>query len=295
MTREAFLDRLAQRPLLADGGMGTQLMARGLMPGVSGELWNIDQPEAIQAIHRDYREAGCDLLTTNSFQGTRQALMMHGLSEKVAEVNTAAARNARAAADGALVMGDVGPFGGFLEPMGETTPEQLEEIFTEQLAALQAGGADLIVVETMSDPQESAAAIRAAKLAGDWPVIATFAFQKVPDGFATMMGTSPGEAIARVRDAGADVVGANCGTALSLADYLDLARALVSAAGETPVIVQPNAGAPEEQDGTLHWPASPDDMADLVPQLLDAGVRIIGGCCGTTPNHLAAMARALPR
>lgn len=290
MSRPSLLKALRDRPLLCDGGMGTQLIARGLAAGESAERWNVDRADDVAAVHQAYRGVGCDLITTNTFQGTTTALTMHGLGERVSELNSAGVRNARAAAANAWVLGDVGPFGGFLEPVGETSEAQLEAIFTLQLTALHEGGADAIIIETMSDPAEVTVAVRAAKAIADWPVIATYAFER---GFRTMMGGSADEAMKRTIDAGADVVGANCGTSLSLDDYVALARVLVESAGDVPVILQPNAGSPVQIDGRMVHPATPQDMAAIVPELLNIGVRIIGGCCGTTPAHLRSMSDAI--
>lgn len=297
MPARSLMDTLAQRPLLCDGGMGTQLIARGLEAGQCADLWNLDRPDDVRAVHAAYRAAGCDLLTTCSFQANRQALSMHGMAEQVEAINRAAAGHARdAAGDGAWVMGDMGPSGVFLEPMGEATESQLQQLFAEQAAALRAGGADGLIIETMSDAQELAIAVRAGKSVADWPIIATFAFERGQDGtYRTMMGTTAADAMRAAIDAGADVVGANCGTALSLTDYAALARELVAAAGGVPVIVQPNAGTPVQgPDGVTH-PAGVADMAAAVPDLLAAGVRIIGGCCGTTPEHLRAMGQRMAR
>jgi methionine synthase I (cobalamin-dependent) len=288
------ITRLNDRCLLFDGAMGTQLIAAGLTPADCGVLWNVERPDAIEAIHRRYLDAGCDVVTTNTFQASRTALATHGLSDRAAELCRAAATVARrAAGDARLVAADIGPFGGFVEPLGDTSVDELTDIVTEQLAALRDGGADLALVETMSDPAELAVSVRAARQLGDWPIIATFAYQAGGDPFVTMMGTTVAGACAAAVDAGADVVGANCGTALDLEAYAKLGEQLVAAAGQVPVIVQPNAGAPIERDGQMHHPATPDDMADLARKLRDAGVKIIGGCCGTTPDHLHAMHGAL--
>ena len=189
--------------------------------------------------------------------------------------------------------GDVGPFGDFLEPLGETTEEELSEIFREQIEALVSGGADAILVETMSDPAEAAVGVRAAKSVSGLPVAVTYAFQKSGDLFRTMMGTSAAEAVARAKEAGADIVGANCGTDLSLDDYIHLADALVAAAGDAPVILQPNAGAPKSGPDGVYYDATPDEMGATAIRLREAGVRIVGGCCGTSPSLLAAMCKAL--
>jgi 5-methyltetrahydrofolate--homocysteine methyltransferase len=289
------LHRLAEGVLLCDGGMGTQLMARGMKSGECSERWNVDRPGDVMSIHRAYVQAGCQLITTNTFGGTRASLARHGLDAQTRAINAAAVQLAREAAqDRALVLGNIGPFGDFLEPLGQTTPEQAFELFREQAAALCDAGAHAAIIETMSDPAEMTQAILAARQAGDWAVIATYAFCESGDGkFRTMMGTTVDEAMQAAIDAGADVVGANCGTGLDLSDYIRLARAIVDAAGSTPAVLQPNAGTPHQVDGETRYAATPMDMAGIVPVLLDAGLRIIGGCCGTTPEHLRAMSQAL--
>jgi 5-methyltetrahydrofolate--homocysteine methyltransferase len=221
--------------------------------------------------------------------------MLSGDFNKVVIEDELAVRLARRAVGGScFLLGDIGPFGDFLEPAGTTTEQELLEIFRTQAMSLKRGGADAIIIETMSDPGEMRAAIRAAKDVSYWPVFATYAFNAPADGaFRTMMGTTAAEAIQVAIEAGADAVGANCGTSLGLADYVELAKVLVKAAGRTPVILQPNAGSPQTIQGRTVHTATPQDMADLVRPLLDAGVRIIGGCCGTTPAHLKAMAGRL--
>lgn len=295
MSRPDFFASLASRTIINDGGMGTQLIAAGMPVGTCTELWNVEHPEVIRRVHERYAAAGCDLLTTNSFGGSRRSLMNHGCDDRVELLNRTAAELARdAAGDGAWVMGDVGPFGDFLEPLGTTTPQELKDIFTEQIAALKAGGADGVNIETMSDPGEIAVAIDAAKTVdARWPVIASFCFQKAGETFRTMMGVDVETAIKSLVDAGADVVGSNCGTDLSLDDYVRLADEMVQAAGQTPVILSPNAGAPVMVNGEATYKATPADMAGYVPRLLATGLRVLGGCCGTTPDHLRAMAAAV--
>jgi 5-methyltetrahydrofolate--homocysteine methyltransferase len=280
--------------LTCDGAMGTQLIQRGMAVGECGMRWNAERPDDILAVHRAYRDAGCRLIISNSFGGTRSMLDRHEFGDQTAEWNRLAAEIAATAAgpDG-WVLGDVGPFGDFLEPMGDTTEEELEGIFQEQIRALVEGGADAILVETMSDPAEVAAAVRAAKTVTSLPVIASYAFQKSAGTFRTMMGTTVADAIHAAYDAGADIAGSNCGTDLSLDDYLELGRQIVTAAAGRPTILQPNAGAPQLIDGRACYLATPEDMAATARELHAIGIRIIGGCCGTTPEHLAAMASAL--
>lgn len=289
------LDELSRRPLVCDGAMGTQLLARGMTGGECGMLWNLNRPGDVGGVHLAYRNAGCDLITTNSFGGSRFPLAHHGLDKRVAELNRAAARVACAAAgENGWVLGDVGPFGDFLEPVGDVTADDLRAAFQEQIAALLDGGADAILVETMSDPAEAVVGVEAAKACGkNIPVIVTYAFQKTGSEFRTMMGVTAAEAVRRAVAAGADIVGTNCGTDLSLDDYVELAKQLVAAAGKVPVIVQPNGGSPRTENGKTIYDATPEQMATTAKKLLAAGVRLIGGCCGTTPAHLAAMSRAV--
>ena len=296
MKRNSLLHELSLRPLCCDGAMGTQLLARGLKSNDCGMVWNVERPGDVGAIHQAYRNGGCDLITSNSFGGTRYVLERHHLSTRVAELNRAATAVAHAAAgDNGWVLGDVGPFGDFLEPIGDTTAVDLRAAFHDQIAALIAGGADAILVETMVDPAEAIVGIEAAKAcSADVPVIVTYAFQKsAPGEFRTIMGTTVAEAVQRSIVAGADIVGTNCGTSLTLEDYVELGRQLVAAAGKTPVIVQPNAGSPRLENDCAIYDATPEQMADTAQKLLGVGVRIIGGCCGTTPAHLAAMSHAI--
>lgn len=296
MNRLSLLEALSHRVLVCDGAMGTQLLARGLTSGECGMLWNLDRPGDVGGVHLAYRNAGCDLITTNSFGGSRFALEKHGLTDRVAELNRAAAKVARAAAgENSWVLGDVGPFGDFLEPVGDVAVVDLCAAFRDQISALIESGADAILVETMSDPAEAIVGIEAAKACDkNIPVIVTYAFQKTAPGeFRTLMGTTTAEAMQSAIEAGADIVGANCGTGLSLEDYVELAKQLVAAAGKTPVIVQPNGGSPRMENGKTIYDATPQQMAATAKQLLATGVRIIGGCCGTTPQHLAAMSQAI--
>jgi methionine synthase I (cobalamin-dependent) len=191
------------------------------------------------------------------------------------------------------VLGNVGPLGDFLSLRGRLSACERRACFCAQIAALQAAGADAILIETMSDPVEMEIAVKAAKESAEGPVFATYAFKKDKDGFRTLTRAPLAEAVQRALAAGADAVGANCGVALSLAENLELARKLVRAAGSTPVILQPNAGSPQWSKNGFRYAATPEAMSDLARLLLEAGVRLIGGCCGTTPLHLAAMSRAL--
>jgi len=292
MRQKEFTARLLEHPLCCDGAMGTQLLSRGLTGGECGLFWNVNRPADVRAVHDAYRQAGCDLITTNSFGGSSAVLQHHGLANRVAELNRTAAQVARAAAgETGWVLGDVGPFGDFLEPLGDTTADELREIFRAQIEALLAGGADAILVETMSDPAEAVVGIEAAKSCdAAVPVIVTYAFQKTgPGEFRTMMGAYVEEAVHGALKAGANIVG----TALTLNDYVELAKQIVTAADGAPVIIQPNAGAPRMEGDRTVYDATPGQMAVTALQLLAAGVRIVGGCCGTTPGHLSAIGAAI--
>jgi 5-methyltetrahydrofolate--homocysteine methyltransferase len=269
--------------------MGTQLFLRGLRSGACGESWNLDRPDDIRAIHRAYADAGARMITTNTFGATPVALERHGLASQVDAINREGVRLAREATPESIVLGDVGPLGVLLEPYGDLSIDDASQAFKTQIASLTE--ADAILIETMVDPAESTAAIEASRrVAPHLPVIATFAFGV---GLRTMMGSGVADCVAAARTAGASVVGANCGAGLTLDDYVNLARELVSAAGAMPVIVQPNAGLPRDVEGRLVYDATPDALAKVARELIAAGVRIVGGCCGTTPSHIAAVARVL--
>lgn len=296
MARPDLLTELATRRLCGDGAMGTQLLARGLKGGECGMLWNVDRASVVREIHAAYRTAGSDLITTNSFGGSSFMLKRHGLADRTEELNRAAAEIARdAVGEAGWVLGDVGPFGDFLQPIGETTPHELRDIFQRQIEALLAGGADAILLETMSDPAEVAIGIEAAKACdASVPLIVTYAFQKTASGrFRTMMGTSVEEAMRRATDAGAQIIGANCGARLDLNDYVELAKTIFAVADGAYVMIQPNAGPPRTEGERTVYDATPEQMAATTLQLVSSGVRIVGGCCGTTSDHLLAISRAL--
>lgn len=294
MPRESIVAAARQRVLLCDSAMGTALQQAGLEPGASGELWNLDHGDVVSSIHLANRAAGSDLITTNTFSGSAFALERHGLSGRMGDLNRAAAQLAReVAGPHRWVLGDIGPFGGFLEPLGEASEGDVLAAFRAQAEALLEGGADAIIVETMSAPEELRLAVRAAREAGAAEVLATATYEPGARGFRTMMGASPADMAAAALEEGAVAVGANCGTRLTLADYVVIARELHSAAPDAIVIVQPNAGTPRLQGADVVYDASADEFAAAARDLVAAGASILGGCCGTTPAHIAALARAL--
>ena len=290
---KGLLERLAAgEVLVGDGAWGTQLMVRGLPPGQAPEWFALERPEVIEEVARLYVEAGADLVTTDTFGGTSFRLRLHGLDGERARINRQAVEAVkRAVAGRAYVSASVGPSGQILEPYGDTSPDAVEEAFAEQVAALAEAGADLVCVETMSDLVEATRAVRAAKArAPRLPVMATMTFEKTPRGFFTVMGVSVERAASGLAAAGADVVGSNCGR--GIADMIEVARAMRKATA-LPIAIQPNAGLPVTRDGALCYDETPESMAARVPELLDAGVAIVGGCCGTTPDHTRAIRAAV--
>jgi 5-methyltetrahydrofolate--homocysteine methyltransferase len=287
------MQRLAGGVLVADGAMGTQLQRAGLPIGVGGERWNVEQPDRVLAIHAAYCEAGSDIVLTNTFGATRWVLERHGLAGRLAELNRAAARIARqAAGPHRFVLGDLGPTGELLEPLGPVSRAELKADATARCHALLEEGVDGVICETLTAADEAAAAVEAALEAGAPLVIASFAFDRRPNGrVRTMMGVAPAEAAARARAAGAALVGANCGTNLNVGDFAALAGELAAASG-LPVMIQPNAGQPRLEDGRAVYDMSSGEFAHGMEEVLRAGARIVGGCCGTGPEHIRAL-RAL--
>ena len=296
MTRtQAFLDRLrAGDTLLADGATGTMLQALGLEAGLAPEVWVMQQPDQIRALHRGYVDAGSDLILTCTFGGTRFRLAEHGLGDQVRAVNRRAAQLAReVAGEHVFVAGDLGPTGQLLQPLGPLTPEEVAGAYAEQARGLAEGGADFFLIETMSDLGEARAAIEGARRAGDLSLICSFSFDTHG---RTMMGIKPETAAAELGPL-VEGIGANCGQ--DPAEYVGfmraMARALSDAAPDSILWAKPNAGLPHLVDDDVVYDATPDDMARVARQLREAGSQVIGGCCGTTPAHVAAMATALKR
>jgi methionine synthase I (cobalamin-dependent) len=300
MSKPKLRDRIRKGVFLLDGAMGTQLFATGVEPGTCNDWLNVQSPGIVQEIHRAYFDAGSDAVLTNTFGANRYALARHGHADKVSEINKAGAEIAAEAAGGdRYVLGDIGPTGDFLEPLGTLRAEQAKEAFAEQVEALRQGGVDGFIIETMTALDELELAITAAKTAGGGlPVLASMSFDKGGAGFRTMMGVDVATAISKMFSLGVDAVGFNCGTA-TLDEYVELSDAYVAAVRSSrrkvAVFAEPNAGKPELVDGQAVYKVTPEEFAAACSQMLSAGVRILGGCCGTGPDHIRAVARVLKR
>jgi 5-methyltetrahydrofolate--homocysteine methyltransferase len=293
---KTLLDAIKERPLLGDGAMGTQLMLAGLEQGNSGEAWNLTHPERVLAIQRRYVEAGSECLLTNTFGGSRIMLNRHGIADDVVAVNAAAVAIAREAfgARGGYVIGDIGPFGGLMEPYGEFTEAQVRDAFNEQAKALVDAGADAIIIETQTSLEELRLGLAAAREAGAACVIGSMAYDVTLDGstFRTMMGVDPERAAEEMKAHGADLVALNCGTGMDM----ERARQAVLRyrnATDLPIMAQPNAGQPKLVDMKVVYDETPAQMVVGVVPLLLAGASIIGGCCGSTPDHIRAFRAAM--
>ena len=294
--RQRLLDAIREHPLLCDGAMGTQLMVAGLEQGNCGEAWNLTHPERVLAIQRGYVQAGSDCLLTNTFGGSRIMLNRHSHADDVVRVNAAGVRIAREAFGDRVgfVIGDIGPFGGLMEPYGDFTEAQVRDAFGEQAQALVDAGADAIIIETQTYLEELGLGLIAAREAGAPCVIGSMAYDVTLDGstFRTMMGIDPERAAAFMEEHGADIVALNCGTGMDM----NRAREAViryRRATRLPVMAQPNAGQPKLVDMKVVYDETPEEMLKGVVPLLEACASIIGGCCGSTPDHIRAFRQAM--
>ncbi len=293
MGNPTILERLARRDILvSDGATGTYLQTHGLEAGGSPEALNLDQPELIRRMVADYFNAGADMALTTSFGGSRFMLKKYGYGDRVREINRLAAEHARAVASPwHYVVGSVGPTGELLESnAGTTSDAEVYDAFVEQVTALRDGGADAVVVETMISTEEAILAVKAAKEHTNLTVMSTMFYDKGPRGWFTMMGDTPATATKRLRDAGVDIVGANCGSPIDR--MIEVARA-IREIDEGYMLIHSNAGIPDIRKGQIVYPDTPEYMAERFMTLADIGVNIMGGCCGTTPKHIEALAEAI--
>ncbi len=284
------LERLqAGEILVGDGAMGTMLFAAGLKQGDCPEALNLSKPELLEDIARQYLDAGADLIETNTFGGSPLKLSLYDLDSKTEEINRAAVQAVRkTVGERAFVSGSCGPSGKILKPYGDTDPEQMRESFARQLHALAEAGVDLFCIETMTDIHEAVIAITAAKeVAPEMPVVATMTFDTTPKGFFTMMGVTVERAAEELAAAGADILGSNCGNGSD--NMVKIAREFRKHT-KLPILIQSNAGLPVLKDGDVVYLETPEYMAERARQMIDLGVSIIGGCCGTTPEHVKAIA-----
>ncbi len=276
-------------PVVTDGAWGTQLQQRGLPIGACPDAWNLTQPAKVEEVARAYVDAGSQIILTNTFGANRFILARHHLADQAAEINRAGVEISLRAAEGrAAVFASVGPTGVVLM-MGEVSEDQLKAAFAEQMQAIAQAGAAGIVVETMSDPAEAAVAVAAAHETG-LPVVACMTFDSGAKKDRTMMGTTPEQAAERLTAAGADVIGSNCGQ--GIAGIVDVCRRL-RAATDRPIWIKANAGLPENIDGKTIYRQTPSEFASFVPQLIEAGASFLGGCCGTSPDFIRAVAEKL--
>jgi 5-methyltetrahydrofolate--homocysteine methyltransferase len=293
MTREPFARRLERdQVVVGDGGWGTMLFERGLEVGQCPEAFNLSRPEVIEHIAALYVESGAELVTTNTFGGSPLKLAAYSMDGDTEAVNRAAVEAVRrAVGDRAWVSASVGPSGRLLTPFGDTEADELSRSFVRQIRALAAAGADLLCVETMTDLTEACLAVEAARqVAPHLPVLATMTFDATPRGFFTVMGVTVSQAATALTAAGADAVGSNCGNGSE--NMVAIAREYC-AATRAPVVIQSNAGLPENRAGEVHYPEGPQFMADQARHLVELGVRVIGGCCGSTPEHIRAIRRVV--
>jgi 5-methyltetrahydrofolate--homocysteine methyltransferase len=288
----SFVELLAERPvLLADGATGTNYQNMGIEPGVAPEEWVVDAPEKVQELHRRFVDAGSDLVLTCSFGGSSLRLADEALHGRAVEVNRRAAELAREAAGAnVLVAGSLGPTGHLTEPLGPLTHDLAVATYAEQAQALAAGGVDLLVLETFFSLDEGLWALEGIKSATDLPLVVSYSFDQ---GTKTMMGLTPTQVVEAFAPLGIAAIGANCGK--SLADTDVIVEELVAAADGLPLWVKPNAGVPRMVGDSVIYDAGPDDLAEHVRGYVDRGARIVGGCCGSTPEHVAAIARVLGR
>ena len=303
MSKKSLEQKLADGVFFLDGAMGTQLIAGGIEAGVCNEMLNVESPEIILEIHRSYFQAGSDAVLTNTFGGNGISLARHGLADKIKQINTAAAKIAKQAADSAgspqagedkYVLGDMGPSGDFLKPLGNLEPDVLKNAYAKQAKALYEAGVDGFAIETFMAIDEAEIVIEAIKSICSLPVFVSFAFDSAGKDFKTMMGASVKAIAAEISALDITAIGFNCGT-LQMEQYLGLAEKFARLLADKDILLlaEPNAGQPELIDGKAVYKLSDTDFANWIQKICQAGATILGGCCGTTPEHIKAMTKKL--
>jgi 5-methyltetrahydrofolate--homocysteine methyltransferase len=281
------------KPLVSDGAWGTLLQQKGMKPGECPELWNITHSDAVYNIAKSYIDAGAEIIETNSFGGNVFKLKLFGLADKVWELNKAAAEISRKAAGEKIVIGSIGPTGKLLM-MGDVTEDELYNAFIVQAQALEAGGVDGLVVETMTDLEEAKIAIRACKENTKCEIICTMTFEKTRDrSYNTIMGITPSQMTQEFIGTGVSIIGANCGNGIT--DMVGIVEEIRKVDKNIPILIHANAGVPLYKDGHTIFPETPAQMAGFVSKLIGAGANIIGGCCGTTPEHILRIAELVKK
>jgi len=278
--------------LLSDGAMGSLLMEKGLKHGECPEHLNLTQPEIPEEVARLYFDAGADVIQSNTFGASPMKLAEYGLDDKTEEINVAGVSIVKnVVGNNAYVYGSCGPSGKILQPFGDGDPDEMQRGFETQIQAMVSANVDVIFIETMTDLNEALLALKAAKsVAPDMAVVACMTYEATPKGFYTIMGNSLADCAAGLESAGADVIGSNCGNGLDKMIEIAIELKKVS---HLPLVIQSNAGLPQNQDGHLVYPETPDIFAEKVTDLIDAGVSIVGGCCGTTPETIKAIRQTL--
>jgi 5-methyltetrahydrofolate--homocysteine methyltransferase len=293
MMPNPFLEKLKEKPLLFDGAMGTMLMKAGQDSLKTPILLNLDEPELVADIHRQYYDAGADVVITNSFGGSPLKLAADGLEGQMAELNREAVRLTRQACpEGKFVAGDIGPSGKMLQPLGDVAPEKMQANFFSQAEVLMEAGADLIIIETMYSLEEALVAVQGVRKAGDILLLASMTYSKTKNGFFTVMGENITQCVSALEEAGADMMGANC--TLNSSDIIDLTKEL-RVATDRPLLIQPNAGKPVTSKGMTYYEQTPAEFAADAKKIQEAGADMFGGCCGTTPEFIRAVKEELAK
>jgi len=283
---------LSKKILVLDGAWGTEMIKRGLKPGECPELWNLNRPDDVRVIARAYKEAGADIILTNTFGGSRFKLKRSGISSNIKQINKRGVQLSREVCGDSLVFASIGPTGEFLKPLGTVSKEEMVLCFSEQVEAFVEGGADGVIIETMIDLNETKCALKAAKENSNLPVAVSMTFDKGERGYATVMGITPEKAAKELEKAGADIVGSNCG--IGTKDIVEIAR-IIRPVTTLPLWIKPNAGVPQLVKGKTIYPETPEEMAKFTPDLIKIGVNMIGGCCGTTAEHIRLIAKEVQR